>query len=76
MATPLPYQWRERAKPLEDRAAEAGSFWCLCAVCAHLATFSYLTCKKVKSDQVSDCKMGDLFIKNIRITNTMTPSYQ
>ncbi len=32
--------------------------------CVHaFSYFSYLTCKKVKSNQVSDCKMGDLFIK-------------
>ncbi len=39
LAAPLPVPWRERAKPLEGRAAEAGSFWCPCAV---VCTFSYL----------------------------------
>jgi hypothetical protein len=47
----------------------------LCAVVfTHLATFSYLTCKKEKSDQVSDCKMGDL-IASIKETIAVNPTH-
>jgi hypothetical protein len=41
LAAPLPYPWREMAKLLEGRAAEAHFGVCV-LLCAHLATFCYL----------------------------------
>ncbi len=54
LGAPLPYPGREGARPLEGRAAAAHFGCCvfmwLC-LWAHLATLSYLTCKKVKTDR-------------------------
>ncbi len=45
LGVPLPYQWKDRAKPLEGRVAEAaahvGCCVLCCVVCCDLSDFSY-----------------------------------
>ncbi len=83
LGAPLPCVWRERAKLLEGRAAEAHFGYCvlcvlcLCVVCTFKLPLATLTCKKVKTDWGFGLQNGWYVLQYIRRTiTTSTITYE